>query len=125
MKQKREHTTVLIFCLGMLFCQLNVHAQHPTVLPLFGVKQNSISIANINTVALDFIEPGNAGMPIQAVSNNSKWLNYDITLTPPEPTYSISVEISSGTIPNGMELKVQAGSYTGTGGEAPAHQPGG
>ena len=76
--------------------------------------QNSITISNTTSVALYFTTPIDAGLPVNNVSDNSKWLNYTTSVTPPEPTVSITVEIASGFVSNGMELRVEAGTCTGS-----------
>lgn len=82
-------------------------------------SQNTVSIYNSNTVLLEFTSPFIAGSPISNISTNTSWLNYTIVHTPPEPTFSIAVEISSGYVSNGLELKIEAGTYEGSGGEQP------
>jgi hypothetical protein len=82
-------------------------------------SQNSVSISNSTNVSLDITPPFNPGSPIEIVSDASKWLNYSIQVTPPEPTYSISVEISSGLIPEGMNVYLEAAPYSGFGGGQP------
>lgn len=81
--------------------------------------QNSISLSPINSIAMGFTAPIGPGSPIEPVTDNSKWLNYNITVTPPDPPVSISVEITSGTISGGLQLQLQAGTFNGTGGGAP------
>lgn len=74
--------------------------------------QNSISISNTNSVSLNFTAPFIVGLLENTVSDNSKWLNYTTSVMPPESTLSITVEISSGTVSDGMELRVEAGTCT-------------
>jgi hypothetical protein len=81
--------------------------------------QNSISISPVNSVAMDFTAPVDAGSQIMPVTDESKWLNYNITVTPPDPNISIAVEITSGTIFEGLQLQLQAGTFSGTGGGSP------
>lgn len=88
-------------------------------LNLVSYSQNSISISNSSNLSLNFTSSINPGAPLNQVTDNSKWLNYNILVTPPEPGFSIAVSISSGTMMDGMELKVAAGSFTGTGGGQP------
>ncbi len=81
--------------------------------------QNSVSIFSSASVSLDLTSPFIAGAAVSNVSTNTSWLNYNIVHTPPEPTFSITVEISTGTVPDGLELRIEAGTYTGPGGEQP------
>lgn len=81
--------------------------------------QNTVSIYSSSSISLDLISPFIAGAAVSNVSANTSWLNYNIVHTPPEPTFSITVEISTGTVPDGLELRIEAGTYTGPGGEQP------
>ncbi|MCK4518457.1 hypothetical protein KAT92_06775, partial [Candidatus Babeliales bacterium] len=104
---------------------INTNKQHivlllfPIMLDFVSYSQNSSTISNSSTVSLDLTSPVIPGSPVSNVSDNSKWLNYTISHTPPEPTFSITVEISSGTVSDGMELRIEAGTYTGSGEEQP------
>ena len=82
-------------------------------------SQNSVTISNGGNVSVDITSPFNPGSPIAIVSDNTRWLNYSIVLTPPEPTYSIAVAISSGTSPEGLVLYTEAAPYTGLEGGQP------
>ena len=90
-----------------------------TFLPVVLKAQNSVSLSISNNVAMTFIPPIRTGNPFEPVTDNSKWLNYNITVTPPAPTVSITARIESGMIPQGVEIQIQAGSYQGSGGGSP------
>jgi len=81
--------------------------------------QNSISLSPNNSITMGFTAPIDPGSPIEPVTDNSKWLNYNITVTPPGPPVSISVEITSGTISEGLQLQLNAGTFNGPGGGNP------
>jgi hypothetical protein len=81
--------------------------------------QNSVSISATNSIEMNFTPPTNPGNPISIIMDESKWLNYDITVIPPDPFVSITVQIASGTIPPGLQLQIQAGTFQGTGGGIP------
>ena len=87
------------------------------IMSFVSYAQNTVSIYNVSTVSLDFISPVMPGYPLNDVSANTSWLNYNLVHTSPEPSYSIAVEISSGAVPAGMELRIEAGTYEGEGGE--------
>lgn len=55
----------------------------------------------------------NAGVPRQITIDDSQWLNYTTLVQPPEPTFSISVEVAMGSIPDGLELQIEASPCTG------------
>ncbi len=61
--------------------------------------------------------PTEAGLPIDFTSstNNSLWLNYSSIIgSTTEPTRKVTVAVT-GELPTGANLKVLAGSYTGSG----------
>ena len=76
--------------------------------------QNSISVTERSSVSIDLSAIIAAGKNIEMVIDDSQWINYSIELSPSETLASISVEIASGNIPNGMEFYMQAEHYTGS-----------
>lgn len=93
----------IILGLALIFIQQEAYAQ------------NSISLSPTQSVALEMTAPSVPGSPIEAVMDQSKWLNYSVTVTPPQPLVSITAEITSGSIAEGLEMQLQAGAYNGTG----------
>jgi hypothetical protein len=81
--------------------------------------QNSISISAVNPVEMNFSAPINPGNPIRIITDKSKWLNYNITVDPEDPFVSITVEITSGTIPQGLQLELEASAFQSFGGGSP------
>ena len=81
--------------------------------------QNTISLSTSNSIVMDFIAPLEPGSPVESVVDNSKWLNYNVTVTPPEPSVSITAEITSASISEGLQLQLQAGTFNGPGGGNP------
>jgi len=81
--------------------------------------QNSISLSTANSIVIDFAAPFDPGNSIDPVMDNSKWLNYNITVTPPDLPVSVTAEITSGTVSEGLQIQLKAGSYSGTGGGNP------
>lgn len=77
--------------------------------------QNSLSVTERSSVSIDLSAIIAAGKNTELVTDDSQWINYIIAMNPSETLASISVEIASGTIPNGMEFYMQAGPFTGTG----------
>ena len=77
--------------------------------------QNSVSISGTNTGSIQMTAPLIPGSPVETVIDESKWLNYNISVAPDDPSVSISVHIASGALPNGLRLQLQAGSFQGTG----------
>ena len=77
--------------------------------------QNSLSVSERSSVTLDLSALIAAGKNTEMVTDNAQWINYSLEVNPAEPVASISVSIASGNIPNGVELYMQAGYYTGSG----------
>ncbi len=73
---------------------------------------------NNASITLDVSPPTEAGDPaiIDAKgTNSSKWLNYTSALSTGATNRSVSVQITNGTIPAGLQMKVQAAAYSGSG----------
>ena len=54
-------------------------------------------------------------LEIMDSSNESLWINYSSALSNTHQSRSIIAEISQGTLPNGLELFVEASNYSGLG----------
>jgi len=78
-------------------------------------KSNSLAVTDRNSVSIDMSELIAGGINNEKIVDNKQWINYSLDISPTEPLLSISVELVSGNIPNGMELYIQAGYYTGSG----------
>lgn len=73
---------------------------------------------NTSTISLALTPPTEAGLPLTAstaATNNSKWLNYTSALAPSSTNRTVTVQVTSGTVPSGINLLLQAGSYSGSG----------
>lgn len=77
------------------------------------IAQNKIAISRRAPISLDLSNIYNAGAKGQVMADNSQWLNYTILIEDADPRVSISVDISSGRVPPGMELYVEAKPYKG------------
>ena len=75
--------------------------------------QNRISLSNRSSIYMDLTPTFNAGIPKKIISDDSQWLNYTTLVGKGEPIISITVEIVSGTIPEGLELQIEASPYIG------------
>ena len=106
MKKIKRTIIQIILCIGLICLYFKMDAQ------------NSISLSTINSIVMDFAAPPGPGSPIEPVIDKSKWLNYKVTVTPPE-LVSITAEITSGAVPEGLQIQIQAGTYSGTGGGNP------
>lgn len=77
------------------------------------IAQNKLEISKQSGIDLRLSRIHNAGLVGEVMSDNSQWLNYTVLVDSSDPTVSISVNIASGSIPEGVELYVQAGNYKG------------
>ncbi len=75
--------------------------------------QNSISVTNINPIYMDLTPSFNAGLQKSIITDDSQWLNYTTLVHPSDPTISITVEIAAGSIPEGLEMHIEASPYIG------------
>ena len=70
------------------------------------------------TITLSLDPPTEAGLPLTvatAGTNSSKWLNYSSSLAPGSTARTVTAQVTSGTLPAGVNLRVQAGTYAGNG----------
>lgn len=107
MKKSKPGVFQIILCIALIF--INFVTQ----------SQNTVSISSTHSIEMNFTAPVNPGDKISIVTVQDKWLNYDITIISPDPYVSITVEIISGTIPQGIQLQIQAGTFQGAGGGIP------
>lgn len=107
MKNIRQTIIQIILCIGLIF----IHQ--------ISKAQNSIFLSTVNSIVMDFATPFDPGNSISPVIDNSKWLNYNIIVTPPDLPVSITAEITSGAISGGLQIQLQAGAYIGSGGGDP------
>ncbi len=75
--------------------------------------QNSLSVSDRSAMTLDLTPALSAGINTELIADSTQWINYSFEINPAEPFASISVEIISGSIPDGVELYLQAGHYVG------------
>ena len=70
-----------------------------------------------NNISLDLTPPSEAGLGASGTSahNNSLWLNYTSSKSAGGPSRSIYVQ-AIGTIPSGVQIKLQASARSGAGG---------
>lgn len=77
------------------------------------IAQNKLVVSKRAPINLNFSQLNQAGMNGQIIADNSQWLNYTVLLEASGPSASISVDIASGSVPEGLELYVEAGRYKG------------
>lgn len=87
----------------------------------FRIVIPEISLVNIvpedNLVVFDINNLSNPGEKIEytSSSNSKLWLNYTSSNSPETPSKNLSVQIISGFIPKGLELKIKLSEYAGSG----------
>ncbi len=75
--------------------------------------QNRISLSNRNPIFLDMSRNYGASAPKMEIKDDSQWLNYTTLLQLSDPNLSITAQIVSGTLPEGMALQIEALPYQG------------
>lgn len=110
--------TLVVFSNQSLLAQdTNIDA-HDVTINIPEVALLDIEPAASTAITLAPAAPTEAGDPIDfsGATDNSLWINYSsIVGSTTEPTRKVTVAITSGTVPGGMLLKVQAGADAGNG----------
>lgn len=101
------------FCLHSLYSQLATQSRN------IGLSISSMAIMDIEPPGILMLEPtpipeAGQGYPDPMVIDQSKWINYSCS-DRSSGSKRIDVNISAGTIPDGLVLKIEAGSYAGNG----------
>lgn len=76
-------------------------------------NNNSLSVTNRSSSAFNLSAINRAGKAAEMLLDNSQWINYSINAEPTEPYRSISASITSGQIPPGVEVYLEASHYHG------------
>ncbi len=108
--------TVLLFLSVQMMAQDTHIASHSLTVTIPEVALLDIEPAS-NSVTLGATAPTEAGEPLDftTATNTALWLNYSSIIgTAPDNSRAITVSVA-GTLPTGANLKVQAGSYSGSG----------
>lgn len=77
--------------------------------------QNKLMVSKRAPINLNFTQLNKAGLNGHFIADESQWLNYTVLLEPSGPSSYISVSIAAGSIPEGLELYVEASRYRGFG----------
>lgn len=109
---RRWYSILLCFVIQAAWCQTTANISVNFTLP-------SIALLDLNSnsaITMTFQSPTEAGAPIVApASNNTKWLNFTSAVAP-GVTRRITAQVVSGSVPNGVRLKLETASYSGSGG---------
>lgn len=100
----------------LLFLSVRIRAQSTVSV---GITLNSVALLklspNSNSISFSFSTPATAGGALTTLTNNTKWLNFSSAVVP-SASRRITAQISGGTLPNGLQLTVAAGTaVTSTG----------
>jgi hypothetical protein len=80
---------------------------------ILALGQNSIEISKRAPINLDLRNISISEKKGKIIADNSQWLNYTVLIGEADPPVSISVNIESGSLPQGIELNVEALEYRG------------
>lgn len=74
-----------------------------------------LDLNNNSAIIMAFQAPTEAGAPVTApASNSTKWLNLTSAVTP-GATRRVSAQVVSGSLPNGVRLKLETAAFSGSG----------
>ena len=80
---------------------------------------NAVSLLDVEpsgTVTLAMGQPADAGLPPQAATNNTKWINYTSCLATTTTSRTVSVQLTgTSSFPAGVSFQLQVGTYSGSG----------
>lgn len=99
------------------YCQTVLVADHSLGLTVPEIALLDIEPDN-SALNLGFNIPTEAGLPIASSIGgaNTKWINYTNSINPLVSGRSIEVQISSNTLPPGIEIIMEISAYSGNGG---------
>ena len=104
---------------GISYGQDDNDDAHDITITIPEVALLDIEPAGSNSITLGPSAPTEAGDPLDfsASTNTSLWMNYSsIVGSSTEPSRDVTVAITSGTVPSGMSLTVEAAADAGNGG---------
>jgi len=110
-------TTGLIFFSTDAYCQFGEDGELSVSFSLPPVALIDIEPDIDNNIVFSVIAPSESGTEpqIQEISGESLWINYSSALSNPQTSRSIVAEISTGALPDGVVLNVEASEYDGAG----------
>lgn len=99
----------ILLCAKIGFSQTQQNVGVQLTLPSVSL----LSLSDNSNFGLNFQSPSVAGAPLgTSTTNNSKWLNFT-SAVPPNVTRHISAQIVSGSVPNGVRIKLQTSTVAG------------
>ncbi len=121
MKNLLKFLTAVALVIGVSatsYAQDSNHDAHNVTINIPEVALLDIEPSGSNAITLGPTAPTEAGDPLNFsnATNNTLWMNYSSIIgSTSEPTRTVSVSITTGTVPGGMNLKVVAASDAGGG----------
>lgn len=77
------------------------------------IAQNRLSLSNRNPLFMDMRHNYNANGAKTEITDDTQWLNYTTLVNLSDPNLAITVQLGSGSLPEGMELYIEAMPYQG------------
>ncbi|MBT3241908.1 MAG: hypothetical protein HN352_02085 [Bacteroidetes bacterium] len=77
------------------------------------IAQNRLSVSRGGSIAIDINQLLLNNQLGNLVADSTIWLNYTTLVREEQPDFSITIELASGSIPEGVELLVEAKPYNG------------
>jgi len=109
----------LLFFIACSFCQLTIaqsSARHSICLVIPEIAILDIE-PNNTPINLSLNAPTESGTAMTiAKEDATKWLNYTSAIAPNGASRSIAAQISGSNFPEGLQLFLEAGNYSGSGG---------
>jgi len=100
-------------CNAALFSQIERYSDVDITIPEVALMDIE---PNTGSITLSVNAPTEAGSPPSGSSNTSKWINYTSAIAPTTSSRSIQAEISNGSVPSGLVLRVEPSADAGGGG---------
>jgi hypothetical protein len=109
MKYKCIVAIFILLCTKTSYSQTQQSVSTQLTLP----SMSMLEISNNSSLSINFQLPSIAGAPFgSSTTDNSKWLNFT-SAVPPNVTRNISAQIISGSVPDGVRLKLQTSAVVG------------
>lgn len=116
MMNKRKIIFIALVFLNIVFLKGGI--AQTTRTHSIGLTLNLVSLLDVEptgtAISLVMGQPNEAGQPVQTASNNTKWINYTSCVATTTPNRTVSV-LLTGTLPAGVGLQLQVGTYSGSG----------
>ncbi|MEM1122441.1 MAG: hypothetical protein AAGJ18_18490 [Bacteroidota bacterium] len=111
---------LLLLAFWGCFCRSSIIGQTDTENHDVTFTIPTISLVDVEpatgSITLSLTPPSDAGQALSASSvDQSKWLNYTVSLSPTAAQQLITAQITAGSLPDGLALQLSASNYSGVG----------